>query len=73
MRVPREFYDLSLSDGRSINFYAVVPLYSEEMHLKLTKGTGALLDRFDEAGISELLDPHRANTCSGWLDRLAIN
>ena len=73
VRVPSEFYDLNLSDGRSINFYAVVPLYPEELQLKLTMGTNALLERFDVEGISELLDPKRVNTCSGWLDRLAVN
>jgi len=73
VRVPRDFYDLDLSDGRRINFYAVVPLYPEELQLKLTRGTTALLDRFDLVGVSELLDPQRDNTCSGWLDHLSIN
>ena len=73
VRVPSELYDLELSDGRTINFYAIVPLYPEELQLKLTKGTSALLDRFDCEGISELLDPRRVNTCEGWLDRLAVN
>lgn len=73
VRVPSGFYDLRLSDGRSINFYAVVPLYPEELQLKLMHGTNALLERFDSEGVSELLDPTRANTCEGWLDRLAVN
>jgi hypothetical protein len=73
VRVPSEFYELELSDGRSINFYAVVPLYPEELQLKLTRGTNALLDRFDKEGISELLEPKRLNTCLGWLDRLLVN
>ncbi len=73
VRVPQSFYDLSLSDGRSINFYAVVPLYPEELQLKLTRGTNALLERFDVEGVTELLDPHRANTCANWLDPMAVN
>lgn len=73
VRVPPEFYDLRLSDGRTVNFYAIVPLYPEELQLKLTHGTGALLERFDRESVSELLDPGRNNTCLGWLDRLQVN
>lgn len=73
VRVPPEFYELRLSDGRTINFYAVVPVYAEELQLKLTRGTHALLDRFDQEGVSELLEPNRVNTCVDWLDPLALN
>ena len=73
VRVPSEFYELQLSDDRLINFYAVVPVYADELQLKLTQGTHALLDRFDETGVSELLDPTRDNTCSNWLDHFSLN
>jgi len=73
VRVPSAFYDLTLRDGREINVYAVVPLYAEELQLKLTHGTDALLERFDRAGVTELLDPCRVNTCVHWLDRNSIN
>ena len=73
VRVPPAFYELQLRDGREINVYAVVPLYAEELQLKLTRGTDALLDRFDVAEVTELLDPRRENTCQHWLDQLSVN
>jgi hypothetical protein len=73
VRVPAAFYDLKLRDGREVNVYGVVPLYAEEMQLKLTCGTDALLERFDDAGVTELLEPRRANTCCHWLDHHFVN
>jgi hypothetical protein len=57
---PEAFGQLDL-DGKVIHFYSLVPLYREEMELKLAEGTDALLKRFDEQGVSELLDPTRPN------------
>lgn len=42
-----------------VNIYSVVPLYDQEMNLKLAQGTDALLDKLDEHAVSELLDPKR--------------
>ena len=57
---PEEFWTLELDD-RSINFWAIVPLYAEELDLKLNKGTDELLERFDRYGINEVIDPRRRN------------
>jgi Suppressor of fused protein (SUFU) len=56
---------LALSDDKVIQFYAVVPLYREEMAFKLRHGSEELLRRFTAAGVCELLDPHRPNVCAG--------
>ena len=53
------FAELALSDDRVVQFYAVVPLYAEEMEFKLKNGTDALLERFATAGVDELIDPRR--------------
>ncbi|MEZ0450384.1 suppressor of fused domain protein [Sphingobacterium thalpophilum] len=58
-----EFLELKTKDGNVINFYAMIPIYKEEMDYKLEEGTDALLDRFDEYGISELVDVDRPNVC----------
>ncbi|WP_020475109.1 suppressor of fused domain protein [Zavarzinella formosa] len=58
---PPELQKLRLPD-RVINFYSVVPLYSEEMVLKLKQGSGALSKRLDMAGVTELVDIGRVNT-----------
>jgi hypothetical protein len=59
------FNELALSDDKVVQFYAVVPLYREEMEFKLKHGTEELLRRFAAAGICELLDPRRPNVCAG--------
>ncbi|HEX4590357.1 MAG TPA: suppressor of fused domain protein [Gemmataceae bacterium] len=59
------FEQLAISDDKVVQFYAVVPLYREEMDFKLQHGTEELLGRFAAAGICELLDPRRPNVCAG--------
>ena len=61
VNVPGAFHRCAVSDAKEVCFFAVVPLYQEEMDYKLRKGTDALLDRFDAAGVTELLDPKRRN------------
>lgn len=58
-----DFLTLHLED-RKIHFLALVPLYREEMELKLRHGVNALLDRFEDAGVTELLDLDRVNVCA---------
>jgi hypothetical protein len=47
-----------------ISFYSIVPLYEEEMMLKLRKGSGALTHLLDRAKVSELIDVNRRNVAS---------
>ena len=58
---PADLAKLRLPD-RMINFYSIVPLYPEEMALKLKQGSGALSKRLDTARVTELIDVGRANT-----------
>jgi hypothetical protein len=58
--VPTEFARLTLQDGRSINFLSVIPLYREEMDLKLSKGSDALYERLD-LPVEEFFNPQRKN------------
>lgn len=57
---PQELQKLRARD-RAINFYAAVPIYAEEMTLKLRKGGAALGQMFDRAKVNELIDPQRKN------------
>lgn len=59
--VPDEFHRLRIGDQKEITFYSVVPLYEEEMQLKLRSGSDKLLDRFDQAGLNDIVDPTRRN------------
>jgi predicted Zn finger-like uncharacterized protein len=63
--VPEDFLELTMPDDRVVHFYALVPLYREEMEFKLKHGTEALLERFAAAEVNELLDVRRTNVCKG--------
>jgi hypothetical protein len=52
---------LKLKDGRSINFYQLIPLYKEERDLQMTKGTEYLIRLFVANGISPVVGPNRPN------------
>ncbi|HDS1677602.1 suppressor of fused domain protein [Stenotrophomonas maltophilia] len=58
---PEDFAELVLEDGKTIAFMALMPLYPEEMDLKLKKGAEALLDRFDAKNIQDVIEPGRSN------------
>ncbi|WP_407364601.1 suppressor of fused domain protein (plasmid) [Pseudomonas luteola] len=63
VNVPEEFFTLEINPEKTIEFYSIVPLYEEEMNLKLARGTDALLERFDKYGISDIIQIDRQNTC----------
>lgn len=65
---PEEFFELELAPGRTIHFWSLLPLYREEIALKLKKGTEALLERLDAADITDVIDPARPNVArtQGW-------
>jgi hypothetical protein len=62
---------LQIDDNTRIDFYALWPLYPEEMQLKLDKGLEPLLKKLMEAEVSELIAIDRANLCKkkGWFGR----
>jgi hypothetical protein len=55
------FHTLEL-ENKKINFYALVPLYSEEVELKLKKGIEKLFDGFDKYAVSDVFELNRPNT-----------
>ncbi len=56
-----EFHQLKLKN-KHIYFYSLIPLYQEEVNLKLNKGVEALFDGFDKFEVSDILDLNRPNT-----------
>jgi hypothetical protein len=68
VRFDKEFSELQIDDEKTIHFFSILPLYKEEMDLKLEKGTEALFDGFDKYSVTELIDPKRTNVCrkKGW-------
>ena len=61
VNVPPEFAELKINEGKTIEFYSIVPLYDEEMNLKLAKGSDLLLDKFDDNDIPEIININRKN------------
>jgi hypothetical protein len=55
------FHSLKL-DNKTIDFYSLVPLYSEEVNLKMKKGVEVLFDGFDKFGVTDILKIDRQNT-----------
>jgi len=60
MWYPEEFFVLE-HGGRSIHFWSVIPIYSEEMDLVLDQGPEPLMERFDEADLSDTILVDRPN------------
>jgi hypothetical protein len=58
---PGAFDRLEIGPDKVVNFYALYPLYREEMDLKLERGTQALLSLLAEEGVTEILDVNRRN------------
>ena len=64
------FRTLTINDEQIIHFYAVLPLYREEMDCKLREGMSVLIDRLDQCRVTELVNIHRKNSCrTGWFGR----
>jgi hypothetical protein len=62
--LPQDFFQLQTKAGETITFFAVMPLYQEEMDLKLKQGAEEIEDRFERAGISFVLDTARPNVAT---------
>jgi hypothetical protein len=59
--VTEGFKYLTRKEGGQIWFIAAVPVYKEEMELKLSEGAERLEQLFAEFGVTELVDPNRIN------------
>lgn len=55
---------LIINDHVTIYFLALMPLYPEEMQLKMSRGADALNDLLDNAGLQELIDIQRVNVAA---------
>ena len=59
--LPTDFFQLETKSGETITFFVMMPLYQEEMDLKLKQGAEEIEDRFERAGIGFVLDTTRPN------------
>lgn len=58
-----DFWRLEIDEEKTINFFAVVPLYPEETTFKLKRGPERLLQRFGREDIPQVIDVSRKNVC----------
>lgn len=63
LSTPDDFDQLKINEEKTINFYCLYPLYKEEMDFKLKKGRDALIDKFREIQVTDVVDIERPNTC----------
>ena len=61
MTLGEPFSRMTRADGASTYFWSVVPLYEQELRFKMEHGTDALLERFDAAGVTDLVSRDRAD------------
>ena len=59
-----DVHQLTTASGRVINFWSVISLYAEELELKLSEGTDALIERLGTAGLCDIVHPARPNVAA---------
>ena len=57
----KEFHHLHAESGDTVMFYNLVPLFKEEMELKLKQGAEELDNRFEQNDIGFEINPGRPN------------
>jgi hypothetical protein len=58
---PRGFEEFDVDDGRSVRILGVLPLYAEELELKLEHGLDALLHVLGGSDLTDVVRPRRRN------------
>lgn len=56
-----QFCKLKIKDDKTVYFHSFMPIYQEEVDLKLKSGVDALFERLEDAAVTELLDIKRQN------------
>lgn len=67
LSAPEDFDTLVVDDDTSIEFLSVVPLYPQEMALKLREGADALIDLLSDHDIGDVIEPGRHNPAREYL------
>jgi hypothetical protein len=62
--VSKDFWNLQVSEDKLIWFYSLLPLFPDEMELKLKTNAETILSRFEKAKYSELIDLSRKSVAS---------
>lgn len=60
MSLPESFSTMKRADGETTHFLVILPIYPDELALKLAKGTNALVDGLEAAGVDDIVRRERA-------------
>ncbi len=63
LSAPADFSTLKIDENKTVFFFGVLPLYTEEMNFKLKNGSDALFERLDKSGVRGILNIQRPNAC----------
>lgn len=63
MELSDDFTQIELENEKVVDIYTLIPLYKEELEFKKKNGARALLERFDNFGIEEIVKIGRKNVC----------
>ncbi|GAH63932.1 unnamed protein product, partial [marine sediment metagenome] len=61
--IPVEFNMLKVNPQKAICFYQLIPLYHKEMDFLEKHGLEKLYDKFDEYGVTDVVDLKRPKVC----------
>jgi len=59
-----KFFTLKCDSTKEVRFYCLVPIFKDELDLKMKKGADALTDMFDKNHISDVLNVNRISACT---------
>jgi hypothetical protein len=62
--VSTTFWTLQAGEDKTINFFSILPLFPDEQELKLKKGANVIIERFEKAKYSELIDLSRKSVAT---------
>lgn len=57
----KSFFTLQRPDENNVHFFSLIPLYKEEMDMKLKNGADALFEKLQKAGVNEIVNVTRKN------------
>lgn len=64
MELPDDFTQIELDNDEFVTIFTLIPLYKEELEFKKQIGATALLERFEQFGVEEIVKVGRPNICA---------
>lgn len=61
--LPREVHEIPVGD-ETVDLFTLWPLHADEMQLKLDQSMDALIDKFEQANVSDIIDPKRPSAAA---------